>query len=167
MSTTPLTSIEFRQALGQFASGVTIITTERAPGKVHGMTASSFASVSLDPPLVLVCIDHRARMLSILQEQKRFGVSILKENQDEISEYFAQPEQDENEETTLGIKFRLSPTGIPVLENTLVQLGCNVVANHVSGDHTVFIGEVVSAEIHHGRPLLHFRGDYHRLAPNQ
>jgi flavin reductase (DIM6/NTAB) family NADH-FMN oxidoreductase RutF len=165
MPNSTLTSIEFRKALGQFATGVTVVTAERAPGLVHGMTASSFASVSLDPPLILVCIGHVAHMLAILQKQKRFGVSILKENQESISRFFAQPEQNASEENSLGISFRWTPSGIPLLENTLVQLGCNVVAAHVSGDHTIFIGEVESAEIHTGAPLLHWRGDYHRLAP--
>lgn len=164
MPTSPPTAIEFRQALGQFATGVTIVTAERTPGQVHGMTASSFASVSIDPPLVLVCIDQRAHMLAILQKQKRFGISILKEEQQKISRFFAQPEQNPSEESALGIRFRWTPSGIPLLEDTLVQLGCNVVAAHVSGDHTVFIAEVESAEIHSGAPLLHFHGGYHRLA---
>jgi flavin reductase (DIM6/NTAB) family NADH-FMN oxidoreductase RutF len=104
-------------------------------------------------------------MFEILQKQKRFGISILKENQEKISRFFAQSEQEASEERALGIRFRWTPSGIPLLENTLVQLGCSVVAAHVSGDHTVFIGEVESAEIHPGTPLLHCRGDYHRLAP--
>jgi flavin reductase (DIM6/NTAB) family NADH-FMN oxidoreductase RutF len=164
MSNSTLNSIEFRKALGQFATGVTVVTAERAPGQVHGMTASSFASVSLEPPLVLVCVDQRAHMLALLQRQKRFGIGILKENQENISRFFAQPEQNASEEKALGICFRWTPSGIPILENTLVQLGCNVVASHVSGDHTVFIGEVESAEIFPGVPLLHCRGEYHRLA---
>jgi flavin reductase len=165
MLTSPPTALEFRQALGQFATGVTVVTAERAPGKVHGMTASSFASVSLDPPLVLVCIDHRAQMLEILEKQKRFGISILKENQRSISRFFAQQVQSVSEEERLGIRFRWTPSGIPLLENTLVQLGCKIFAAHVSGDHTVFIAEVECAEIHSGTPLLHCRGEYHRLVP--
>ena len=165
MPNSTLTSIEFRKALGQFATGVTVVSAERAPGQVHGMTASSFASVSLAPPLVLVCIDHRAHMLAIVEKQKRFGVSILKDNQREISAFFAQPEQNPAEEAALGICFRWTPSGIPLLENTLVQLGCRVVASHISGDHTVFVGEVESAEIHSGTPLVHCRGAYHRLTP--
>jgi len=165
MSTPRLTAVEFRQALGQFASGVTVITAERAPGLVHGMTASSFASVSLDPLLILVCVAHSAQMLSVMEAQKRFGVSILKDDQREISKFFAKPEQGQKEESDLGIRFRWTPGGIPLLEGTLVQLGCNVVATHVSGDHTIFVGEVESAEIHSGRPLLHFRGEYHRISP--
>jgi flavin reductase len=165
MSTPPITAVAFRQALGQFATGVTVITAERAPGLVHGMTASSFASVSLDPLLILVCIDHRAHMLRLMETQKRFGVSILKDEQKKISSFFAKPEQDEKEEANLGIRFRWTPTGIPLLEGTLAQLGCRIAATHISGDHTIFIGEVESAEIHGGRPLLHFRGEYQRIAP--
>ena len=165
MSTPRLTAVEFRQALGQFASGVTVITAERAPGLVHGMTASSFASVSLDPLLILVCVAHSAQMLSVMEAQKRFGVSILKDDQREISKFFAKPEQGDKEEAALGIRFRWTPTGIPVLEGTLVQLACHLAAAHVSGDHTIFVGEVESAEIHTGRPLLHFGGEYHRISP--
>jgi flavin reductase (DIM6/NTAB) family NADH-FMN oxidoreductase RutF len=165
MPSPPLSSVEFRHALGQFATGVTIVTADRGPGMVHGMTASSFASVSLEPPLVLVCVAHRANMLPILQREKRFGINILKDDQQSISEYFALSEQNASDEHALGIRFRWSPSGIPLLENTLVQLGCNVVAAYVSGDHTIFIGEVEFAEIHPGAPLLHCRGDYHRLAP--
>jgi flavin reductase (DIM6/NTAB) family NADH-FMN oxidoreductase RutF len=169
MSTRPFTSIEFRQALGQFATGVTVVTCERDPGSepihVHGMTASSFASVSLNPLLVLVCIDHNARMHPLIHKNRRFGISVLKENQQEISEFFAQPEQPEKIEAALGIHFRWISAGIPVLEDSLAQLACQLVQAHVAGDHTIFIAEVESADIFSGDPLLHHRGKYRRLAP--
>ena len=91
MSTTALTSADFRRVVGNFATGITVITVEREPGQVHGMTANSFASVSLDPLLILVCIDHNARLLSFLKEQGRFGVNILKDSQQAVSEHFAKP----------------------------------------------------------------------------
>ncbi len=160
-----LSSAVFRQALGRFATGVTIVTAERAPGQVHGMTANSFASVSLEPLLVLICVDEQARMLPVLKKAQRFGVSVLKENQREISEFFAQPEQDPDTERALGIKFEWTPGGIPVLADTLVQLTCTVVASYRSGDHTIFLGEVESAEVFDGEPLLFFRGSYCRIGP--
>lgn len=163
MTTPPLSSAEFRQAVGQFATGVTVVTVEREPGQVHGMTASSFTSVSLDPLLILVCIDHNARMLSLLLEKKRFGVSVLRENQRAISEFFAQTEQPEQGEANLGIRFGWARQGIPVLEGTLARLACSVESFHVSGDHTVFVGRVESVEISEGEPLLHFRGKYRRI----
>ncbi|GAC1703286.1 MAG: flavin reductase family protein [Candidatus Acidiferrum sp.] len=163
--TTLLTPIEFRVALGQFATGVTVVTAERDSGQVHGMTANSFTSVSLEPLLISVCIDQKARMLPVLSKKKRFGVSVLTESQRAISEFFTQPEQDPAAEKGLGIEFRWTKGGIPVLENSLMQLGCQVIAAHVTGDHTIFIGEVETADISDGEPLLYFRGEYRRLGP--
>jgi flavin reductase (DIM6/NTAB) family NADH-FMN oxidoreductase RutF len=164
MAANPLSALEFRHALGQFATGVTVVTAERAPGLVHGMTANSFASVSLEPALILICVDQRAHLLPMVRAKKRFGVSVLKEDQRAMAEYFAQPEENAETEERLGVRFGWTPTGIPVLEDTLVQLGCNVVASYLSGDHTVFIGEVESAKIYSGEPLLFFRGQYRQIA---
>src|SRR5271154_7418425 len=132
------TPLAFRQALGQFATGVTVVTVEYEPGKIHGMTANSFTSVSLDPLLILVCVDRRALMLPFLHEQKRFGVNVLNEGQQAISEFFAQPGQNGEVEDRLNIRFRQSPSGIPLLEDCLAQLSCRVAASHESGDHTIF-----------------------------
>src|SRR5438105_4456859 len=79
MSSAPLTSLDFRRALGQFATGVTVVTVESVPGRIHGMTANSFTSVSLDPPLISVCVDQRAHLLPLLQEKRVFGINVLKE----------------------------------------------------------------------------------------
>lgn len=162
----PLTSISpalFRRVMGSFPTGITVLTVERQPDQVHGMTANSFTSVSLDPLLILVCIDHNARLLSYLKEQRRFGVNILKETQQALSEHFARPQLDPAEEARLGIRFRWSESGIPLLEEGLAHLGCNVVAEHASGDHTIFVAEVESLELNGGEPLLYFRGRYHTL----
>lgn len=160
-----LNSAVFRQALGRFATGVTVVTAERAPGEVHGMTANSFTSVSLEPLLILVCVDEEARMLPLLKKTQRFGVSVLKDNQRAISEFFAQPEQDPEVELALGIRFEWPAAGTPVLGDTLVQLTCRVVASHPAGDHTIFLAEVESAEVFDGEPLLFFRGAYRRISP--
>ena len=165
MTSSPLSALAFRQALGQFATGVTVITVEYAPGRVHGMTANAFTSVSLDPFLVLVCIDQRAHMLPILLRKKIFGISVLREGQQAISEFFAQPGQNEDVEDRLNIRFRHSPSGIPLLENTLAQLSCQVTAAYEAGDHTIFLGEVETANINEGEPLLFFRGHYRQVAP--
>ena len=162
--TTPTTS-EFRLALGQFATGVTVVTAERAPGCVHGMTANSFTSVSLDPLLILICVNQSAQLMPLVEQHKRFGVNILKDNQREISEYFARTEESAEMEKQLGVRYRWTKTGIPLLEDALVHLGCNVVASHVAGDHTIFIAEVESVEVYDGEPLLYLRGDYRNLAP--
>jgi len=159
---TPTTS-EFRLALGQFATGVTVVTAERAPGRVHGMTASSFTSVSLDPLLILICVSQSAQMLPLVKQQKRFGVNILKDDQRAMSEYFARTEESDETEKRLGIRYRWTETGIPLLEDALVHLACNVVDSHIAGDHTVFIAEVESVEVYDGEPLLYLRGNYRRI----
>lgn len=159
-----LTALEFRRALGHFATGVTVITVEREPGKIHGMTASSFTSVSLHPTLILVCVDHRAKMLPLLHKRRNFGISVLKAGQEAISDYFACGELSAEAEERLSIRYRWLPSGIPILENALLNLSCKVVASHLSGDHTIFVGEVEGAEIHEGEPLLFYRGGYHKIA---
>jgi flavin reductase (DIM6/NTAB) family NADH-FMN oxidoreductase RutF len=164
MSTPTLTALEFRKALGHFATGVTIITVEREPGLIHGMTANSFTSVSLDPMLILVCVVHRAKMFGLLEEKKRFGISVLKAGQEGLSEYYARGEQSPEAEERLSIRYRWTRSGIPVLEHTLLQLSCNVVASHIAGDHTIYVGEVLDAEIHEGTPLLYFRGEYRNIS---
>lgn len=164
MKTPPLTAYQFRKALGHFATGVTVVTVERAPGAVRGMTANSFTSVSLDPLLILICVEKRAAILPMLEKQKRFGVNVLKEGHEAISEYFAKGTQSAEAEQRLSIHYRWTPSGIPVLEGTLLQLSCEVVSSHVAGDHTVFIGRVEEAEIHEGKPLLYFGGEYRHIA---
>jgi flavin reductase (DIM6/NTAB) family NADH-FMN oxidoreductase RutF len=164
MPTPPLSQSEFRKALGHFSTGVTVVTVEREPGKIHGMTANSFTSVSLEPMLILVCVDKRAKMLGLLEKKKRFGVSVLKAGQEAISEYFAKREHSSEAEQRLGIHFRPTPGGAPVIEGTLLQMGCNLIASHLAGDHTIFVGEVHDAEMHEGEPLLYFRGEYRRIA---
>ena len=164
MPTPQLTAFQFRKALGHFTTGVTVLTVEREPGKIHGMTANSFTSVSLDPMLILVCVDQRAKMLPLLKKKKSFGVSVLKAGQEAISEYFAKGEQSAEAEERLSIRYRRTSSGIFVLDNALLQLSCSVMASHAAGDHTIFVGEVEEAEVHEGEPLLYFRGEYRRIA---
>lgn len=165
MTSSPVTSHLFRQVMGTFATGITVLTVEREPGKVHGMTANSFTSVSLDPPLVLVCVDHNARLLSFLMEQRRFGVNILRDSQQAFSDHFAKPQQDAEALERLGIRFTWTDTGIPLLADALARLACNVVAQHVAGDHTIFLGEVESMDLGKGEPLLFHGGRYRQLQP--
>ncbi len=164
MATSSLSSNEFRKALGHFSTGVTVVTVEREPGKIHGMTANSFTAVSLDPMLILVCVDKRAKMLSLLEKKKRFGISVLRQDQQAISAYFAKREHSVEAEQRLGIHFRRTPSGASVIDGTLLQMSCLVMASHVAGDHTIFIGEVEDAEVHEGEPLLYFRGEYRKIA---
>ena len=121
MPTPPLSSHDFRKALGHFTTGVTVITVEREPGKIQGMTANSFTSVSLNPMLILVCVDHRARMLPFLEKKKHFGVSVLKAEQVAFSEYFARSKHSAEAEARLGIHFREIADQTFIIEDTLVQ----------------------------------------------
>jgi flavin reductase (DIM6/NTAB) family NADH-FMN oxidoreductase RutF len=153
----------FRRLMGSFATGVTVITAQSRPGRVHGMTANSFTSVSLNPLLILVCVDHNARLLTFIKERLRFGVNILKESQQSFSEHFANPLPSPGAEESLGIRFHWTSTGIPLLEDALGSLACNVVAEHLAGDHSIFIGEVESVELGEGQPLLYYHAQYRRL----
>jgi len=155
-----VTPDEFRAALGRFASGVTVITVETAEGGVHGMTANAFCSVSLQPPLVLVCIDHLAETYLRVRERGEFGVSVLREDQEALSEFFADPERNPDAAYRLGIQYSKMRSGKPVLENALANLDCRVVDAHAAGDHTIFVGEVREIIVGEGTPLLYFRGRY-------
>ena len=101
----------------------------------------------------------------MVKKQGRFGVSVLRENQVAISRYFAQTDENLDTEAKLGIRYRWTPSGIPLLEDALVHITCNVAASYVAGDHTIFIGEVESTEVFDGEPLLFFRGSYRRIGP--
>src|SRR5215471_1280678 len=164
MTATALTAREFRNALGQFATGVTVVTVEREPGSVFGMTANAFSSVSLNPMLILVCVEERAKILPHLHKRQKFGVSVLKEGQQAVSEYFAQAVQHAEAEHRLGLRYRWTSEGVPVLEDTVAQLSCTVVETHLAGDHTIIVGRVEDAEIRGGEPLLFFRGEYRQVA---
>jgi flavin reductase (DIM6/NTAB) family NADH-FMN oxidoreductase RutF len=156
-------SAEFRKAMGCFATGVTIITVD-LEGEVHGMTANAFASVSLDPPLVLVCVDRRASTHAHLQAKKRFGINVLGEEQRAISEYYARPERDhEHAETEAGARFDRTKHGTPVLHGSLAYLECRLHSAEVAGDHTIFIAEVEDVVVREGDPLLFFRGKYRKV----
>jgi len=164
MSTVRLTPLDFRRALGQFATGVTVVTVESAPRRVHGMTANSFTSVSLDPPLVSVCVDQTAHLLPLLKKREKFGINILKEDQQTFSEFFSRAEQLTREEDALDVQFRWSEEAIPLIDNVLCQIACRLFATHLAGDHTIVVGEVISAWLYSGSPLIFFRGQYSKLS---
>jgi flavin reductase (DIM6/NTAB) family NADH-FMN oxidoreductase RutF len=159
-----VTQAEFRKAMGSFATGVTIITVDYE-GEVQGMTANAFASVSLDPLLVLVCVDHRARTHTYLHARKRFGVNVLAENQRAVSEYYALPSPThERAEHEAGARFDHTQHGTPVLHGALAYLECRLHTAQDAGDHTIFIAEVEDVVVRLGDPLLYFRGEYRKIA---
>lgn len=158
-----LNSSEFRKAMGCFATGVTIITVD-LDGEVHGMTANAFASVSLDPMLVLVCVDHSTRTHSHLHAKKRFGINVLGEEHKAISDYYARPERThEDAEAEAGARFERTLHGTPMLHGALAYLECRLQSSHVAGDHTIFIAQVEDVVVREGDPLLFFRGKYRKV----
>ncbi|MCY7375857.1 MAG: flavin reductase family protein [Pyrinomonadaceae bacterium] len=150
---------EFRHALGRFASGVTVITTTDKHGHRHGITVSAFCSVSLAPPLILICIDRHTGSHHAFEENEFFAVNILREDQQHYSDHFASHADDKFD----GIAFDENANGVPVLKDVLVNLECRRVNAHASGDHTIFVGEVERATVSDGDPLVYFHGTYHRL----
>jgi len=158
-----LNAAEFRKAMGCFATGVTIITLD-LKGSVHGMTANAFASVSLDPLLVLVCVDHKTRTHAHLHAKKRFGINVLSEDQRTISEYYARPDRShEHAEKEAGARFKRTKHGTPVLQGALAYLECRLHSAKLAGDHTIFIAEVEDVVVRKGDPLLFFRGKYRKV----
>jgi flavin reductase (DIM6/NTAB) family NADH-FMN oxidoreductase RutF len=158
-----VTQAEFRKAMGSFATGVTVITVD-CDGEVHGMTANAFTSVSLDPLLVLVCVDHRARTHAHLHAKKRFGINILAENQQPISQYYADPSPThQHAEREAGARFDRTQHGTPVLHDALAYLECRLHTAQDAGDHTIFIAEVEDVVVRQGDPLVYFRGEYREI----
>jgi flavin reductase (DIM6/NTAB) family NADH-FMN oxidoreductase RutF len=154
---------DFRKAMGCFATGVTIITLD-LDGEVHGMTANAFTSVSIDPLLVLVCVDHSTRTHAHMHAKKRFGINVLCEDQRAISEYYARPARThEHAEAEAGARFERTSHGTPMLEGALAYLECRLHSSEEAGDHTIFIAEVEDVVVREGDPLLFFRGKYRKV----
>lgn len=149
-------SRDFRHALGRFASGVTVITAMHE-GQTHGMTANAFVSVSLEPPLVLASLDNRSSMHRILPHTKRYGVSVLAENQEALSNHFAGKR---DPALTAGFTLR---DGIPLLDGALAYFIVEVTELHPAGDHTLYIGRVTHLEWREGQPLLFYAGHYRQM----
>lgn len=149
----------FRAVLGRFASGVTVVTARDHDGRDVGMTVSAFCSVSLDPPLVLVCIDRTARMEPLLADATPFAVNILAAGQEALSRRFSGPDQNRFE----GVGFIRTQGGIALLEEVLAHLECRVACRHPGGDHTIVVGQVESATVRPDAPLLYYRSGYAQL----
>ncbi len=149
----------FRRALGQFASGVTVVTTLDRGGRPLGLTVSAFCSVSLHPPLVLVCIDQRAEANLGMRESGLFAVSVLGEGQEDVSRRFASAARDK----LAGFELAEGRQGLPLVPGALAQLQCRVRSFHEEGDHTVWVGEVLALAVRPGRPLVYHAGAYRRL----
>ena len=162
-----IAAADFKRVLSHFASGVTIVTTRDADGRPAGLTASAFTSVSLDPPLILVCIAHNAQSFPTLKASKGFTVNILSQSQETISNRFASSVSS-GPEKFQGVAHRAGTLGYPVIEGARAYLECHTVHAYSGGDHTIFVGQVEAAdgEAESGvEPLLYYRGKYGRLQP--
>ena len=146
----------FRTAMGKFATGVTVITT-KVGENVHGMTANAFMSVSLNPKLVLISIGEKANMNQLIKESGKFAVSVLNENQQDMSAYFAGQIKEERD-----VQFDTF-NELPVIKDALVNLTCNVHESVIAGDHTLYIGEVTDLRVQDGEPLGFFEGKYKKV----
>lgn len=149
----------FRQLLGRFATGVAVLTARDAAGEPAGMTVNSIASVSLDPPLLLVCIERAAAAHDALVAAEHFAVNVLAEDQEELSRRFAGPEQARFD----GVGYVEGSGGVPLLDGTVARIECERDAVHPGGDHSILVGRVVGGTSSEDRPLLYYRGGYGAL----
>ena len=156
----PVAPDRFRSALGRWASGVSIVTA-RAGERVHGMTVSAFASVSLEPPLVLVCADKASNTQPLIEEGRVFAVNVLAASQQALSNKFAS-KKDEWRRFE-GLDWKEGATGAPLLPGAIAALDCRVVASHEAGDHVIYVGCVESVALEDGEPLLYYAGGYRSI----
>lgn len=155
--------LALRRVLGHFATGVTVVTS-RLGSESHGITVNSFTSVSLDPPIVLICIDHRARMYQFLPRAGSFAVNVLSETQEPVCEYFARRLARHPDDELAEIPHVPGLTGAPLIDGCIAYVECRLVGRHEVGDHAIFLAEVVAATLARDEPpLLFFRGGYPRL----
>jgi flavin reductase (DIM6/NTAB) family NADH-FMN oxidoreductase RutF len=159
---TEIDASHLRRAMGRFATGVTIVTAGIGD-EIHGMTANSVTTVSYDPPLVLFCVNKTSRMREFVQEVGRFAINILSEEQEQLSRHFAARTPDSHN-LPYGSHFA-ELAGIPVLNNTLATLACEVYQMIEAGDHTMVLGKVIRLGYEEAEtdPLLYFRGNYRNL----
>ncbi len=150
---------EFRSVLGRFPSGVTVVTTKAADGSDQGMTVSAFCSVSLEPPLVLICIEKTASVHDALTRAPAFVANILAAKQEQVARRFSIVDIDRFD----GVGFSRTRNGIAVLDDALGVIECSKFALHDAGDHTVIVGEVEATRAETGTPLLYYRGGYAQL----
>ncbi len=158
---TEVDAASLRRVAGHFTTGVTVVATTHQ-GRPCGMTVNSFVSVSLDPPLVLVCLAHSARAFSCVDAEGRFAVNVLAEGQEDVARLFASRSEDKFAE----VEHHLSPHGSPILEGAHAWLDCEVVARYPGGrTHTIYVARVVGLAAGRGRPLVFHAGQYRSLEP--
>ncbi len=160
---TSIDESEFRRLLGHFVTGVTVVAArDPAADEPHGLTLNALCSASLDPPLIVVCVDRTSVTHGLIELAGAFSVNILADTQERLSRRFAAPELAEK---FAGVAWREEVTGAPVLEDALAWLDCELRDTHPVGDHTIFIGEVVAGDAREHGPLVYYRGGYGRYLP--
>jgi flavin reductase len=152
---------DFKNVMRHWATGVTIITTQTPEGP-HGMTANTFTGVSLDPPLILVCVERQTRTHGLIQETGVFGVHILHDGQEELSQRCS-GRRGESAHILTDVSLQPGRLGVPLLDDCLVALECRVRSAYDGGDHTIFVAEIHSAAAREGAPLMYFDRSYHTL----
>ena len=156
-----VSNADFRKVLGHFATGITVVTATLPDGKRFGFTVNAFSSVSLNPPLVLVCVVNGGEAEASMKAATHFAVNILADDQENHSRQFSSRVPDRYE----GVQCRASASGAPLLEGCIGYLECRKSAEHPAGDHTIVIGEVLTAEARdEGLPLLYFRSGYRKVS---
>ncbi len=154
------TSREFRDAVGAFATGINVITTRGADVR-YGMTANAFSSVSLDPPLVLVCIGTTSEGSQAISGNGVFAVNVLSADQEPLSRFFSSKERPRGRDAFRGVAHHEAITGSPLLDGAAARMDCRLAHTHEAGDHLIFIGEVVALEVQtDAKPLVFHGGGY-------
>lgn len=156
-----LSSEEFRRACARFATGVAIASVMDSQGIPHGLTVNSFTSVSLDPPLILICLGHEVTSIDIFRMASHFAINILAEDQREISTRFARKGHDRFD----GLEWRRGESGAPLLAGVLAEMECALHRRIPAGDHDILIGEMLRGRVHRGEPLVYYASRYRHLAP--
>jgi flavin reductase (DIM6/NTAB) family NADH-FMN oxidoreductase RutF len=154
----PVDDAQFKLAMSHFASGVTVVTTE-LEGKPYGMTVAAFSSLSLNPPLVLVCIEKSVKTHDAIVQAKKFGVCILGQGQVDLSNRFASRIEDK----FAGVDIRRGELGVPIVAGAITAIECRLADQLPGGDHTIFVGEVVDIRTGEGAPLVYFRSGYREI----
>jgi flavin reductase (DIM6/NTAB) family NADH-FMN oxidoreductase RutF len=155
----PVESAEFRRILGHWSTGVAVVGARTPDGRLCGLTANAFCSLSLDPPLVLVCVEHTADTHDCIRAADAFAISVLAAHDERTARHFADGARDK----FAGVAWHSAPTtGSPVLDHALAWVDCALHAAYAGGDHTIFVGAVMAGDASDGEPLLYYRGGYGR-----
>lgn len=153
-------SVQLRQVAGHFATGVTVVTSRDGSGEFCGLTMNAVSSLSLDPPLFLICVDRKSKSLQTILESGVFAINVLARDQEEVSGIFASKVENKFAE----VDYRLGVTEVPLLDGTVASIECRVVDSYPGGDHVIICGQVENAEVNGGEPLLFYQGGYAELS---